>query len=76
MTVFIVIYNLFKDFFIHQKYRKYDMKQQPNVDQMNYACEVYLTPVKQRFMQSVVYTANVALMVRYRNYAMFLDSKK
>jgi len=52
------------------------MKQQPNVDQMNYVCEVFLTTVKQRFMQSVVYTANVALMVRYRNYAMFLDSKK
>ena len=49
MTDIIIIYNVFKEYFTHQRNKtekqvnvseKYHTKQQPNVDQMNCECEV------------------------------------
>jgi len=55
MADMIIVYNMFKEYFTHQTYRtekasenlrKKRTKQQPGVDPMNCACEIYSTPVE------------------------------
>jgi len=69
----IIIYNLFNKYFTNQTNKSENewkaltthMKQHPDVNKMDDATKVFILnpPIKAKFIQWVVYTTNLALMV-------------